>query len=79
MKIWLICLALSMLISVCGLIGFIYVSAQDICLDSGGRWLGLISGCDEGKTYSLQYLSSPLAIMVFLGITVGISSVLVQI
>ena len=52
--------------------------AQDGCLDSGGHWLGLIQGCDGGNDYSMQYLTSPLAISIFLGIILGIGSALVQ-
>ena len=79
MKKWIISLAISSLISILGLVWFISFSAQDGCLDSGGRWLGLIQGCDGGNGYSMQYLGSPLAIVIFLGIVLGISSVLVQV
>ena len=79
MKKWIICLGISVLISSLGLVLFISSSAQDGCLDSGGRWLGLIQGCDGGNDYSMQYLTSPLAIVIFLGIVLGISSALVQV
>jgi len=78
-KKWLICLAISTLTSCIGLVLFIQSVAQDKCLDSGGRWLGLIHGCDGGNNYSIQNLTSPLAIVIFLGIILGISSALVQI
>lgn len=79
MKKWIIALAISTLVSCIGLVCFIYFMAQDVCLDSGGRWLGLIKGCDGGKNYSMQFLASPLAIFIFLGIILGISSALVQV
>jgi len=79
MKKWIICFGISVLISSLGLVWFISSSAQDGCLDSGGRWLGLIQGCDGGNDYSMQYLTSPLAIGIFLGIVLGISSALVQV
>ena len=78
MKKWIICLAISVLVSSLGLVWFISSSAQDGCLDTGGRWLGLIQGCDGGNSYSMEYLASPLAIVIFLGIVLGISSALVQ-
>jgi len=40
---------MSTLVSCIGLVCFIYFMAQDGCLDSGGRWLGLVQGCDGGK------------------------------
>ena len=79
MKRWVVSLAISTLISCLGLVCFISFMAQDGCLDSGGRWLGLIQGCDGGNSYSMQYLASPIAIAIFLGIILGISSAIVQI
>ncbi|MGP4845812.1 hypothetical protein ACTXGQ_16870 [Marinobacter sp. 1Y8] len=79
MKKWLLCFAISALMSCLGLAWFIRSSAQEGCLDSGGRWLGLIQGCEGGSGYSLQYVASPLAIAIFLGIVLGISSALVQV
>ena len=79
MKRWVISLAISALVSCLGLVYFISFVAQDRCLDSGGRWLGLIQGCDGGNGYSMQFLTSPIAIAIFLGIILGISSVLVQV
>lgn len=79
MKKWIICLAISTLVSCIGLVCFIYFMAQDGCLDSGGRWSGLMQGCDGGKDYAMQFLALPLAIAIFLGIILGISSALVQV
>lgn len=79
MKKWIISLAISALISCLGLVCYINFMAQDGCLDSGGRWLGLIQGCDGGNDYSMQYLATPIAISIFLGIILGISSALVQV
>ncbi len=79
MKKWLLSLAISALISFIGLVWFIRSSVQEACLSAGGRWLGLMQGCDGGTGYSLQYLTSPLAIAIFLGIVLGISSALVQV
>ena len=78
MKKWIICLAISLVISFLGLAYFVNFTAQDGCLDSGGRWLGALDGCDGGNGHSIQYLMSPLAITIFLGIVLGISSALVQ-
>ena len=79
MKRWGVSLAVSALVSCLGLVYFISFMAQDRCLDSGGRWLGVIQGCDGGNGYSIQSLTSPIAIVIFLGIILGISSVLVQV
>ena len=79
MKRWVISLAISALISCLGLVYFISFMAQDSCFDSGGRWLGLIQGCDGSNGYSMQFLTSPIAIAIFLGIVLSISSVLVQV
>ena len=79
MKKWIISFAISTLSSCLGLVFYIYFMAQDGCLDSGGRWLGLFQSCDGGDDYSMQYLASPLAISIFLGIILGISSALVQV
>lgn len=79
MRKWMISLAVAAMISSFGLAYFIGVSAEGVCLDSGGRWLGLIQGCEGGSGYSMQYLKSPLAIAIFLGIVIGISSALVQV
>jgi len=79
MKKWGISFAISTLISCLGLVYFISFMAQDKCLDSGGRWLDFIQGCDGGNGYSMQVLTSPIAIAIFLGIILGISSALVQV
>ena len=79
MKKWLISFVVSTFISCLGLVYFVSLMAQDRCLDSGGRWLGVMRGCDGGNDYSLQFLTSPLAIAIFSGIILGISSALVQI
>ena len=79
MKRWLLSLAISTLASCLGLVFFTVFIAQDACLDSGGRWLGFIQGCDGGNGYSLRYLASPIVITIFLGIILGISSALIQI
>lgn len=79
MKRWGISLAISTLISCLGLVYFLSSVTQDRCLDSGGRWIGLIQGCDGGNGYSIQFLISPIAIVIFLGIILGISSALVQV
>ncbi len=79
MKIWGISLAISALVSCLGLAFFVSFMAQDGCLDSGGRWLDLTQSCDGGDGYSMAYLASPIAIAIFLGIILGISSALVQV
>lgn len=79
MKKWIISLAISTLVSCIGLVLFINFMAKDRCLDSGGRWLSLFRGCDGGNDYSMQYLTTPLAIAIFLGIILGIASALVQV
>ena len=78
MKKWLISLVISLLISSLGLVYFVLFIAQDKCLDSGGRWLGGLSGCDGGNGYSIENLVSPLGVAIFLGIVLGISSAFVQ-
>ena len=78
MRRWCICLAISLVISLLGIAYIVYFMAQDGCLDSGGRWLGALAGCDGGSNYSMEYLMSPLAITIFLAIVLGISSALVQ-
>ena len=79
MKKWFVAFTISALVSCIGLVIYIYFMAHDICLDSGGRWPGLIQGCDGGKDYSMKYITSPLAISIFLGIILAISSALVQV
>ena len=78
MNKWVISLAISLVISFLGLAYFVNFTVQDVCLDSGGRWLGALDGCDGGNGYSIQHLMSPLAIIIFLAIVLGISSALVQ-
>jgi len=78
MKKWLICLALSTLITGLGLLYITGFLAQDRCLDSGGRWLGMMSGCHGGNDYNTGYLTSPMVIAILVGIILGISSALVQ-
>ena len=61
--------------------GLAYITgylAQDRCLDSGGRWLGIMSGCDGGNGYNTGHLTSPLALAILIGIMLGISSALLQ-
>lgn len=79
MKKWIISFAISVLISCLGLVYFVNFIAYDACLGSGARWLGLIQGCEGGNGYTMQYITSPLAILIFLGIILGVSSALVQI
>lgn len=78
MKKWIISVTISAFISCLGLGYFIDFMAQNGCLDSGGRWLGHIHGCDGGSGYSMQYLASPIAITLFFAIVIAISSALVQ-
>ena len=78
MKRWAISLTISVLISCFGLAYFISFMVQDGCLDSGGRWLGYIQGCDGGNGYSMQNLVSPITIAIFTGIILGITSAIIQ-
>lgn len=78
-KKWSVYLTASILISVLGLLWFINYSAETGCLGSSGRWLSPIYGCDNGFQYSTVYLESPLAISIYLGIVLGVTSALVQI
>ncbi len=79
MKIWGISLVTSAVVSFLGLAFFVSFMAQDSCLDSGGSWLHLTQSCDGGDSYSMEYLATPIAIAIFLGIILGISSALVQV
>ena len=78
MKKWLISLTLSLAISTIGILYFLIFIAQDNCLDSGGRWLGALNGCDGGNEYSTEYLTSPLAMGIYIAIVVAIGSALIQ-
>jgi len=78
MKKWLISLGLSVVLCGIGLGYFLCFIAQDACLDSGGRWLGIIAGCEGGRELELDFLISPLLISIFLGIMLGVCSALVQ-
>jgi len=60
MKKWLISLGLSVVLCGFVLAYFLCFIAQDTCLDSGGRWLGIIAGCDGGSDLELDFLMSPL-------------------
>ncbi|MFT7562194.1 MAG: hypothetical protein ACI93R_004129 [Flavobacteriales bacterium] len=79
MKKWFICLAISTLISSSGLMYFIISSDRNRCLSSGDFWLGLIQGCSDGHVYSIDSLVSPLAIAIFCGIVLGITSAIIQV
>jgi hypothetical protein len=76
---WAVCLAIASMLSCLGLVYFINDMSEKSCLESGGRWLSLIQGCEGGNSYSMQYLTSPLAIAIFMGIILGITSALFQI
>ncbi|MGC1507387.1 hypothetical protein [Ketobacter sp.] len=78
MKRAFICLLISLTISCIGLLYFTVFVARDTCLDAGGRWIGVVQGCEGGNEYSLSLLLSPLAVSIFIGIVLGISSVLIQ-
>lgn len=78
MKMWFISLGLSVVLCGIGLAYFLYFIAQDTCLDSGGRWLGIIAGCEGGRDLELDFLISPLLIALFLGIVLGVCSAFVQ-
>jgi hypothetical protein len=47
------------------LYGFIQ---QDKCLDAGGRWLGLVQGCDSGTYESYYVVVSPVSVIVLVAI-----------
>lgn len=79
MKKWFIALSISLTVCTTGLVYFTFFMAQDGCLDSGGRWLGALNGCDGGNGYSTEYLSSPLAVGIFTGIVLAVSSALIQV
>ncbi|RLP52363.1 MAG: hypothetical protein D6160_21150 [Ketobacter sp.] len=78
MKRAFICLLISLTISCLGLLYLVVFVAKDNCLDSGGRWIGVVKGCEGGNEYSLSLLLSPLPVCIFIGIVLGISSVLIQ-
>ncbi|WP_086933892.1 hypothetical protein [Agarilytica rhodophyticola] len=78
MKKWIISLSISFVITTAGLIYFVSFVVQDQCLAAGGRWLGTFEGCQGGNGYSTDYLSSPLAIGIYLAIVVAIASAFVQ-
>lgn len=79
MKKWLYSLVISLLLCSVGLIYFVAFVAQDKCLDSGGRWLGFMAGCEAGRGYSMDNLMSPTGILLSLGIVLAVSSALVQV
>ena len=54
MKKWLISLGLSVVLCGIGLGYFLCFIAQDTCLDSGGRWLGIMAGCEGGRELELD-------------------------
>jgi len=78
MKKWFVAFAISFTLSVLGLAYFTVMLAQDRCRDSGGNWLGLLKGCEEGSGYQLEFTGNPLAMTIFLAIVVAISSALIQ-
>ena len=78
MKKWLISLGLSVVLCGIGLSYFLCFIAQDTCLDAGGRWLGIIAGCEGGRDLELGFLMSPLLIAISLGIVLGVCSAFVQ-
>ena len=75
MKKWGVSLLIS--ISICTL-GLIKLMDQRGCINSGGRWLGIMNGCEGGDGYSIVYFSSALSVVIFLGIVVGVTSACVQ-
>ncbi|SMF27474.1 hypothetical protein SAMN02745866_01744 [Alteromonadaceae bacterium Bs31] len=79
MKKWFVCLLISVIICVLGLIYFIRTKVITVCVESGGLWLGLLEGCENGGGISMQYFGSPLAVIIFFAIVLGVSSVLVQV
>lgn len=79
MKIWLVSLLAAALLCGMGLLYFVSSIAHDKCLAAGGRWLGTGQGCDGGSGYFLEGLLSPLAVALFIGIILGVSSAFVQI
>ena len=62
MKIWIVSGTVS-LIATTILSACIYHFIQrDMCLDSGGRWLYLVEGCDGAIYENTFYVISPIAI-----------------
>jgi hypothetical protein len=79
MKKWIISTSVSVTFCIFGLFYFSEFIAQDSCLDSGGRWLGVTKGCEGGNNFTMLQLMAPLPICIFIGIALGITSALVQI
>lgn len=75
MKKWGVSFVIS--ISICTL-GLIKMMDQSGCINSGGRWLGIMKGCEGGEDYSIEYFSSALSVVIFLGIVLGVTSACVQ-
>jgi len=78
-KKWFVCLSISAIVCAMGLVYFIRTKVQIVCIESGGVWLGILEGCESGSGITMQYFGSPLAIVIFFGIVLGVSSVLVQV
>lgn len=79
MKKWLTSLAISLATSSLALVYFLLVMAQDKCVESGGVWLGVRSGCNGGNGYALDNLLSPLGVVIALGIVLALCSAFIQI
>lgn len=70
---------LSFILCTAGLLYFGVFIVQDGCLAAGGSWLGATKGCEGGNEYSPSYLTTPFAIVIFIGVDLGVSSALIQI
>lgn len=58
---WIVSIALSFSIIALAMMTLYQSFQQDRCLDSGGRWLGAVKGCDFGTYEDYYFVITPTA------------------
>ena len=73
MKKWIVSGGVSGFFIACLLVYLYQFILQDKCLDAGGRWLGLVQGCDGGTYESYYFVVSPASTIVLVFIWLALS------